>query len=128
MNIGLVKHATKDVPIIINGFIHDMTTGIWIGCLIVMQATLSKLNELQTEMLRQLAGGLLKDLWTLSLVSFTVMVITGAGRVFTLKYYGWTGDIARGRKRLLVVKHVILGIIVIIGLIMQIQLYLEMQI
>ena len=93
-----------------------------------MQATLSKLNELQAEMLRQLVSSLLKDLWTLSLVSFIIIIITGAGMVFTLKYYGRIGDIAGGRKRLLFVKHIIIGMIVIAGLIMQFQVYRGMQI
>ena len=128
MNIVPARDMLKDTLVILNSFLHDMTTGIWIGCLVVMKAALLKFNGLQVDLLQGLADSLLKDLWTLSLVSFTVMVLTGAGRVFTLKNYGWTGDIGRGRKRLLVVKHVILGIIVIVGLIMQIQLYRGMQI
>lgn len=119
----------KDTLIITNSFVHDMMTGVWIGCLVVMKATLLKFKGfagLQADLVYQLAGSLLKDLWTLSLISLTVMIFTGAGRVFTLKYYGWTGDIARERKRLLIVKHVILGVIIIAGLIVQFQLYQEM--
>lgn len=120
------KYVLTDTMIIVNSFIHDMTTGIWIGCLVVMKAALLKAGAFPADTVHQFAYSILKDLWTLSLVSFAVMIMTGAARVFTLKNYGWTGDIARERKRLLVVKHVIFGIIVSLGLIMQVQLYMAM--
>lgn len=99
MKIGEKKMANvpakgiyKDTLVIVNSFVHDMTTGMWIGSLIMMRAILLKFNGLQSDLLQQLANSLFKDLWTLSLVSFTVMVLSGAGRVFTLKTYGWTGS------------------------------------
>lgn len=127
MKIVPAREMFKDILIIINSFIHDMTTGVWVGCLIVMKAALLKVDGFQSDLVGQYAVSLLNGLWTLSLISFTIMILTGAARVFTLKNYGWTGDIARERKRLLVVKHVILGVIVVIGLITQIQLYMGMQ-
>ncbi len=92
------------------------------------EGSIVKVGWFQSDLVSQYADSLLKGLWTLSLVSLAIMILTGAARVFTLKYYGWTGDIARERKRLLVVKHIILGIIIIAGLIIQIQLYQGMQI
>lgn len=126
MNNAPKKDVLTDTLIILNSFIHDMTTGIWAGSLFVMKAVLLKAGTFPADTVHQFADGILIDLWTLSLFSFAVMIMTGAARVFTLKNYGWTGDSARERKRLLVVKHVILGIIVSLGLIMQIQIYRAM--
>ena len=44
-------------------------------------------------------------------VSLAVIMLTGVVRMVTWKVFGWTGDVARDRIRLLKVKHAILGVV-----------------
>lgn len=113
--------------IISNSFIHDMSTGLWIGALIVMELTFSKAQTLQNPLITAFSQEVFRQLWSWSVLSFVVMLLTGGARAFTLKYYGWSGDIAHGRKSLLIIKHIILTIIVCIGLYLQINIYLVMN-
>ena len=62
-------------------------------------------------------------LFILALICLGIVLITGIIRGYTFRYYGWTGDVAKDRKRLLMVKHIIIGTVVLIGLYYQFILW-----
>lgn len=115
-----------DTLIITNSFLHDMSTGLWIGALIVMELAFDKATSQQNPLITAFSQDIFQKLWSWSVLSLVVMLLTGGARAFTLKYYGWSGDIARGRKSLLIIKHIILAIILGVGIYLQISIYLGM--
>lgn len=102
----------KDFLIILNSFLHDMATGAWIS-------TLFMINFIKDE---ELTTRLQGKLFILAVVCFVIVIITGIIRGVTFRYYGWTGDVAKGRKRLLMVKHIVLGTVFLAGLYYQFNL------
>ena len=100
---------------ILNAFVHDVATGTWIGSLVL----LSILHAQATQPEWILAAGLVRPLaakfmWV-TWVSLVVIMLTGVVRMVTWKVFGWTGDVARDRIRLLKVKHAILGVVFLAG-------------
>jgi cytochrome b subunit of formate dehydrogenase len=110
----------RDTLITINSFIHDMATGVWLAVLLVMYIISGRSGEITSIPQGQaFVSGLMANLWTASLVSLAVIAVTGIIRGLTFKYYGWTGDVAKGRKHLLMIKHIILGVVFALGLYLQ---------
>lgn len=113
----------RDTIIIINSFLHDVATGVWIAVLIVMYVISGQAAGVKgTPQGAAFVAGIMDSLWFTAVVSLAVILLTGVVRGLTFKFYGWTGDVARDRKRLLMVKHVILGIVVTAGLYFQFAL------
>lgn len=110
----------KDTLIVINSFIHDMATGVWLGVLFIMYIIFDNSTEIITISQGAIfVNNIMDKLWVLGVISMSIVIITGIIRGLTFKFYGWTGDIAKGRKRLLMIKHIILAFIVVIGLYVQ---------
>ncbi len=100
---------------ILNAFVHDVATGTWIGSLVLLsilhaQAAAPEWAAAQG-LVRPLAGRFMWVTW----VSLAVILLTGVVRMVTWKVFGWTGDVARDRIRLLKVKHAILGVAFLAG-------------
>lgn len=116
--------TVRDTLIIINSFIHDVATGVWISTLLAMTYIKSE-TEQQTglQAISNLTTKLQGKLFMLAVVCLGIVLITGIIRGLTFRYYGWTGDVARGRKQLLLVKHIILGTVVLSGLYYQFILW-----
>ncbi len=110
----------RDTLTVINSFIHDMATGVWVAVLFMMYIVSGRAHEL-ADIPRGAAfiGGIMDSLWILAVASMVVVLLTGIIRAVTFKRYGWTGDVARSRKRLLMIKHIILGVMVALGLYLQ---------
>lgn len=110
----------RDTFIVLNSFIHDMATGVWVAVLLVMYIISGRSGEIISIPQGQaFVSGRMANLWMVSLVSVAVVTVTGIIRGLTFKYYGWTGDVAKGRKRLLMIKHIMMGVVVIVGLYLQ---------
>lgn len=92
--------------IITNGFIHDFAAGIWLAAMgtIVMldreQATYPLVSDLLNMFERRF-------FWV-SVAAAAVIMITGAGRTFTYVDNWYGEDAEKGRRRALMVKHLIL--------------------
>lgn len=116
----------RDALIVINSFFHDMATGVWLAVLFIMHVV-----SVRATMIDDFPQGLafidsiMDQLWLATVISFVVIIITGFIRALTFRYYGWTGDVARNRKKLLLFKHIILGIIVVSGLYLQYTLMMR---
>jgi uncharacterized membrane protein len=100
---------------ILNAFVHDVATGTWIGSLVLLSILHAQVSAPEWAaaqgLVRPLAGKFMWVTW----VSLVVIVLTGVVRMVTWKVFGWTGDVARDRIRLLKVKHAILGVVFLAG-------------
>lgn len=113
----------RDFLIVINSFIHDMATGIWIAILMMMYVISDK-SKMITDLPRGTVfiRSIMETLWVWAVTSILIVLITGVMRVLTFKRYGWTGDMARDRKRLLLIKHILLGGAFLFGVYIQFML------
>ncbi len=100
---------------ILNAFVHDVATGTWIGSLVLLtilhQQTARPEWAGASALVRPLAARFMWVTW----VSLGVILLTGVVRMITFKVFGWTGDVARDRIRLLKVKHAVLGVVFAAG-------------
>ncbi|MEY2668232.1 MAG: hypothetical protein RJA59_870 [Pseudomonadota bacterium] len=100
---------------ILNAFVHDVATGTWIGSLVLLSILHVQVASPEwaaaAHLARPLAGKFMWVTW----VSLAVILLTGVVRMVTWKVFGWTGDVARDRIRLLKVKHAILGVVFAAG-------------
>jgi hypothetical protein len=101
-----------------------VATGAWISTLFVMTYIKAELDQQASlQAITSLTNRLQGKLFMLAVFCLGIVIITGIIRGFTFRYYGWTGDVAKGRKRLLMVKHFIIGTVVLIGLYYQFILW-----
>jgi putative copper export protein len=100
---------------ILNAFVHDVATGTWIGSLVLLSILHAQAGEPEWAQAAGLARSLgVKFMWV-TWVSLAVIALTGVVRMITWKVFGWTGDVARDRIRLLKTKHAILGVVFLAG-------------
>ena len=100
---------------ILNAFVHDVATGTWIGTLILLTLLHRETQRPAWLLAGPLVPGLEQKFLVVTWVSLAVIVATGVVRMVTWKVFGWTGDVARDRIRLLKVKHAILGVVFLAG-------------
>ncbi|MEI6207990.1 MAG: hypothetical protein WCP20_14505 [Desulfuromonadales bacterium] len=96
----------KKAAIVLNGFIHDFASGIWLAALLVIY-------KLHAAHLREPAATVLLNplerlfFWW-SVGAMVVIMATGAGRTFTYVDNWYGEDAEKVRRRMLIYKHVIL--------------------
>lgn len=111
----------KDFLIVLNSFVHDVATGFLISAAILMGIVDAAAAPYALS--REFVTFLMARLFILSLISLLVIILTGAGRSVAFRLYGWTGEAARERKKILVIKHAILGIAFLAAVLYQWQVY-----
>ncbi len=95
---------------VLNAFVHDVATGTWIASLGF--ATIFELKQREPawaamgEHVAELERLFMAATWA----SLGVVLLTGVFRMLTFKVFGWTGDVATDRIRVLKIKHALLGI------------------
>ncbi|MBJ6752221.1 hypothetical protein [Geomonas anaerohicana] len=100
----------KKIAVVFNGFIHDFMTGYWLSALIAIHLLHGYRLEAQ-----QLAGTLAQIerffFWN-SIGAAVAIFATGGMRSFTYvdNFYG--AETERTRRRMLVIKHVVLFVVV----------------
>lgn len=94
--------------ILINDFCHDLFTGLWFGSFVTLLVLREKAGD--PALLAELAGIFTR----LCLASLGAIILTG---VFRFLYYrNWDGaGMAAIKKRLLIVKHALLGTSMLVG-------------
>jgi len=112
----------KEKVAVLNAFVHDVATGTWIGTLILLQLLHSEGSAPAWAAARHLVNPLERRFLVLTWASLAVILVTGVVRMVTWKVFGWTGDVARDRKRLLAVKHALLGVVFAAGTAWQVAL------
>src|SRR6266536_879858 len=100
---------------ILNAFVHDVATGTWIASLVLITMLHAETSRpawaAAAALVPPLAGRFMLLTWT----SLALILLTGVVRMVTFKVFGWTGDVARDRIRLLKVKHALLGVVFLVG-------------
>jgi len=99
---------------IINNFLHDMSTGTWIACILVIAVVHSKAADLSAESLSVLHAAALSVFWLLVIALAIVMATGGLRTLYWRKYEVSESDLATER-RLLIIKHIILTAVFGVG-------------
>ncbi len=96
----------KKTAIILNGFIHDFASGVWLAALLVI----CKLHgaHLQNPAVVFLVNPLERSFFWWSVAAMVTIMATGAGRTFTYVDNWYGEDAEKMRRRMLIIKHVIL--------------------
>jgi hypothetical protein len=105
----------RDKLTIINAFVHDVATGTWIASLVLISMLHAETSRPAWAAAAALVPALAARFMVLTWVSLGVILATGLVRMATFKVFGWTGDVARDRIRLLKIKHALLGIAFVAG-------------
>lgn len=100
---------------IFNAFLHDVATGTWIGTLVLLTVLHREAGKPEWLPAGPLVDGLERKFLVLTWVSLAVILLTGVLRLVTWKLFGWTGDVAADRVRLLRIKHALLGLVFAAG-------------
>lgn len=99
--------------IIINNFLHDLFTGMWI-CTVILIYLLKKqvplVHGIPTETFRDIT----KVFFWLGIFSIFIIIVTGIMRTV---YYSssMNNSLANVKKKALIIKHILLGIIFMAG-------------
>jgi hypothetical protein len=107
---------------IFNAFVHDVATGTWISTLILLTLLHREAASAPWTAAAHLVPGLERKFLALTWLSLGVILSTGVVRMVTWKVFGWTGDVAADRIRLLKIKHALLGAVFLAGTAYQVTL------
>ena len=99
---------------LINDFAHDLFTGLWICSLLTLYLIQSKAENYAMPGVSDFIGELLFVFFWLQTWSMALIIITGFGRYFHVKSMP-TKDDQPIRKKLLIIKHIILGVLFVGG-------------
>ncbi len=114
--------ARREQLTILNAFVHDVATGTWISSLVLLTVLHVETQEAGWAPVGALLPGLKAQFMALTWASLAVILLTGVVRMLTFKVFGWTGDIAADRIRLLKIKHALLGVVFLAGTLYQVAL------
>ena len=96
----------KKTLIVLNGFIHDFASGIWLAAIVTI-VLLHRTHLRETELTNALNEIERQFFWG-SISAMVVIMATGAGRTFTY-VENWYGENAEQvRRRMLIIKHMLL--------------------
>ena len=96
----------KKTAVILNGFIHDFASGIWLAALLVI----CKLHSvhIREPAVVSLINPLERSFFWWSVGAMVAIMATGAGRTFTYVDNWYGEDAEKIRRRMLIGKHIIL--------------------
>ncbi len=100
---------------VVNAFVHDVATGTWLSCLAVIALLEHEARSPAWAVASHLVPPLARKLMALSWASLAVILATGLLRMWTFSIFGFTGDVAASRIRLLKTKHALLGVAFALG-------------
>jgi len=100
--------------IIINNFVHDLFTGLWISSVLVIYLLSRKAGFAQGTPLTTSLQGVMKVFFWLGLFSILVIIITGIFRLLEYKFQN-RGASEPLKKKILILKHILLGAIFLGG-------------
>ena len=99
-----VSGQASALPRIVNNFVHDMSTGTWAACMLVIWVISSRSQGVPPEAAAVLADANTLVFWLLA-VSLVGLTVTGAARLFY-----WRSDTPpeqlKAKRGALIVKHV----------------------
>jgi putative copper export protein len=112
----------SEILVVTNAFVHDLSTGVWFGAVILLNLLSAKLPREHPYL--SVGRGISATFQIYAIVAFIIMILTGVARAAFFHYYGWTGDVAASRSQLLLIKHVVLGAAVLSGIYLQVRAFL----
>jgi len=108
------NHFMKAWLIIINNFVHDLFTGLWISSVLVIYLLDKKSGLAQGTPLTASLQEVMKVFFWLGLFSILIIVVTGIIRLREYKFQN-RGAAEPLKKKILILKHILLGAIFIGG-------------
>lgn len=100
--------------IIINNFVHDLFTGLWISSVLVIYLVGRKAGFTQGTGLAASLQEVMKVFFWLGVFSILVIIITGIFRLFEYRSKN-SGVLEPLKKKILIIKHILLGAIFLGG-------------
>jgi len=100
--------------IIINNFVHDLFTGLWISSVLVIYLLGRKAGFEQGTPLATSLQEVMKVFFWLGLFSILVIIITGIFRLLEYKFQN-RGASEPLKKKILILKHILLGAVFVAG-------------
>lgn len=107
------------ILVLLNNFLHDFSAAGWLFGTVLLWSILRK--EMPNSDRGIPIGDILKTVLLLMRFSFAGIVIFGVLRAIAYKSYEWNAAAGQSQVTLLIVKHVILSLIFIFGLIYYIK-------
>lgn len=98
---------------LINDFAHDFFTGLWLSCLLVLWLVQHQATPADS----LLAAAILGNFFRLQCWSMALILLTGLGRYWHVKGTAGPGQ-DQARRSLLIVKHALLGVLLVGGTIL----------
>ncbi len=111
----MLKYRIRTLLFIINKFIHDLSSGIWIGTILALYLLDKKAGSSEEMLQASELHDVMRVFFWVGIFALVVIFVTG---VFWFLNYGseeYGGVSERDKKKLLIVKHVLLGIIFLGG-------------
>ena len=96
----------KKIAVVINGFIHDFTSGYWVSALIAMYFLHD--FKMQYPALSMPINQIERFFFWNALGAVVIILLTGAGRTFTYVDNVFGEQTEGTRRRLLIGKHIVL--------------------
>jgi hypothetical protein len=100
--------------ILINDFAHDLFTGLWFGSFVTMGVIHFKTGSGLDASQAVLAAELIDIFFWLTFIALGLIILTGAMRATYVRQWDSVA-MAPVKKRLLVIKHAVLGSLLLIG-------------
>lgn len=100
------EEKKKSILVVVNNFIHDVTTGLWLACLFLA----FYINQ-QWAGKADLISEIQEFLFITSLISLLIIGLTGIVRRITYTAYLYGVDLEVKRKGLLIIKHILFAVI-----------------
>jgi hypothetical protein len=108
------REAPMRVVIILNNFVHDMVTGLWVSSVLVIYLLKKRAMDLEGIFISAALHDVMRFFFWLGIVSIIVILITGSFRIFYFRRESVTHE-RETKKKLLIVKHVLLTVVFIGG-------------
>lgn len=107
------------VIILLNNFLHDFSAAGWIFCTVILWSMLR--YKIPAGEASQIITSMLKTILLLMRLSLGGIVLFGIVRALAYKAYEWSAAAGEGQVVLLIVKHVILLVVFLVGLLYYIR-------
>jgi len=100
----------KTVLVVLNNFVHDTATGLWIACFL-LGFEINRRWSSNFDLIPEIE----KFLFTTSLIALLIIGLTGIVRRKTYTSYLYGVEIEAKRKVAIVVKHIFFGFFTLVG-------------
>jgi len=100
----------KTVLVVLNNFVHDTATGLWIACFL-LGFEINRRWSSNFDLIPEIE----KFLFTTSLIALLIIGLTGIIRRKTYTSYLYGVELETKRKTLLIIKHILFAVITLGG-------------